>query len=1745
MSHQRTGQNWRGGNRRGPNRPTQNPGSVHSRLDRPTQNPGSVHSRLGVPRAGNRRHGPQPGGRRWQNADRGHEREEEGPFLQDARERLEESRRRGLEYEEPAGFQEAMIQDRIFVVENQVYGNQDDPGPPLETAAPSDVDYRRDNGSLQVTVESGHHDVDYRRVQVKTSDSERGSYGKETSPPHHERSPRHEPYRMYPGDYPEVLAHERSAERDFMDPYDRRDVRHETPERTELEHFDIRADRAGEFRDRSQSRTRDDRRQFSQDRTRRSKEFEDDRRRDRSRPRDDDRDRNRHPREDDRERNRNRPSRNVDGESAPNRRSAEPVSDWEAQLRERAREFGRQVEEESRQRGSRERSDPWVDSREERDSHRESWERQRRSRSYDRLGEDTTMYDREQGETYGRGQYRREELVDHSEAPYRHEESYRDDRGYSPPRSPTYDNAAFPTEPLPDGPSTQYLRGEDPPPLQQTGYGSDAYRNFPGDQSPRYALDEFGQPVGNLIHHEEYVRRNPPAGSHDDRIHEDRIHGNRSSSRTPSPVVLHQEEDLYGGWGKGRSSDSLYSAVSSKPGPDLDSRGEYRLADSSPHGGDPYSTDYDAREREYRYEMEQMRGASPEYQPSGDPSRGEQASWNSRQEGRGEQRSWNSRQEKREGRDARASRDAGRRERYAEEKQGTRERDRDTRSRSEREREHSRSRDQGRRDSQNRREQCTSSRVRDRDRRDYEQQSDLQRSLADEINKIRQDPDRADRQRKNEHSRSSRGNSRDRQSERKRSEKSAGSGASRSRTSQQRSSPKPSGKDSRSAKRKRSQSLSPRRKSRGRQDNARGSRSSRDKEGDSRRRRSPRDSRREDSRRGGSRSRKEDTREKRTRRPSPSDQTNRRQQEFGDEESGQMWPLQPPSSVEQASNWALETPQVHDQHTGLPPWQPVGSQGSYREFETDASSVYRSNAQESTGGIGPQTDFHGEGTSTDMPPGERGRTIVEIQPAVETGNAHASDTRTDLWELQNAGAKTQAESLQSQSSPAPQKGATQANLVEIPSFQQAQEMKKQRSKSSLEVPSTPQRFPPSMSFPEKLLILSESYGVRTRQEVENRIHKYEKEVKDGYLNNVTVENSDDKAVEHLGEHLPRGGLWKIKLLRRIVVECLPKKTVEMKNKILWLCKQLLPPEGIKVTEDIFTALLAKRVTKFGLKKAAPSPATGANLQQVEQKQVKNEEKRDMVVEYLQRLGVPATREAVNGMLQNEQMLENIERTFWLPHQDRRLVERYLRQIRVPITPEAVNKIIGNPDILADIKKTFGSSKEGIPSQRGNDDHQTQSSAVATISMATASQEPPASLSMTRKLTPSSSTKSDATEASPYKHLLSSNAPVHQNHPVAPLAMSGSTAASVMYTQPSVHMSQASSMGLQQAQNSNTFGGTTQIHGQHQRQLMQGEGEQQERQQDSAHGGYNERGQQQRQLMHGEGRQQARQLDSSNAGYNKGGQHQRQMDSSRGHYIEGGQQPRQLMHGQGGQQARQQMQGEGGQHQRQLNSLQQTQNNNPYGAPTQIHGQGGQHQGQQMHGEGGQHQRQQDSLHGGYSQGGQQQRQPDSSHVGYIDQQHRAAGQQMHGEVGQHQRQHQGQHAQSGQYLGYDSMVPRSAAAEYHGTVNPGLLPSQQQMYMYASPAAFPPQPGISEQLQHFTAQTPGPAAAMESLESTRVFIMDLFRQVNLAWVPEATVQEILGNRELVEQIQRFRAVGMPLELLVNYLKQCLQLVNRQ
>ncbi|KAI8487493.1 hypothetical protein Bbelb_347270 [Branchiostoma belcheri] len=153
---------------------------------------------------------------------------------------------------------------------------------------------------------------------------------------------------------------------------------------------------------------------------------------------------------------------------------------------------------------------------------------------------------------------------------------------------------------------------------------------------------------------------------------------------------------------------------------------------------------------------------------------------------------------------------------------------------------------------------------------------------------------------------------------------------------------------------------------------------------------------------------------------------------------------------------------------------------------------------------------------------------------------------------------------------------------------------------------------------------------------------------------------------------------------------------------------------------------------------------------------------------------------------------------------------------------------------------------------------------------------------------------------------------------------------------------------------------------------------------------------------------------------------------------------------------------------------------------------------------------------------------------------------MHGEVGQHQRQHQGQHAQSGQYVGYDSMVPRSAAAEYHGTVNPGLLPSQQQMYMYASPAAFPPQPAaISEQMQHFTAQTASLAAAMESLESTRVFIMDLFRQVNLAWVPEATVQEILGNRELVEQIQRFRAVGMPLELLVNYLKQCLQLVNPQ
>ncbi|XP_066270114.1 serine/arginine repetitive matrix protein 2-like [Branchiostoma lanceolatum] len=1815
MSHQRV-QNWQGGNRRGPNRPTHNTGRGSNRPahnpgrgpNQPRHNPGSVHSRLGVPRAGS---GPNPGARRWQNAGRGPGRED--GFLQDARDRLEEGRR-GLEFEQPAGFQQALIQDSIFVVENQVYGRDAAESLPVlqvEIAAQSDVDYRRDNGSLQVTVEPGHHDVDYRRVQVKTSEA--GSYEREPSPPRHGYDgsyddPRQERYRMYPTDYPDVATRERSAERDFPDPYDNRGVRRETPERTDPAPFDIRGDRPGDVRDRVRSRSRnhDDRQQFSQDRRSR----EDDHGRDGNRrSRDTDQgqdnyrysrqgergqDRTRRSREDTREQDSTRRSRSRVGDGGSDTNSGpgdvEPVSDWETQLRERAREFGRQQKEEGRRQGgrsSRERPDPWQDSsREGHDSHRASRERQQRSRSLDRVQADAygrvpedaygrdpvDVYGSVQTDTYDRDQYRREGLEDPSGAVYHPEEaagSYRDDRPYSAPRASAYGNSAFPAEPPPDSRDAQYNRSDrgEEQTHQQTSQ-DDVFRNLPRDQSPHFALDEYGQALPYV----EYL--SPPAdpGFHGDRIHGDR-HA-RSSSRTPSPVVLHEHpEDLYRlSRGKGRSSDSLYSAVSSKHSPDLDSRGEYRPGEyrgeyrpgdnrgeyrpgdnrgeyrpADSRSGDPYDMDYGLMDRPgYQDDFPEMRGEergrSMEYQPPGEPGGGEQDYWNSREDrmkGRGEQHSWNSQQERREGRgeqhswnsrqgrDSRGRSDAGRRDRYAEEKQEVRERDRDSRNRSRREEERSTSRDRGKRGSQSRREQCAPSRGGDRAGREYEQESDLQRSLADEINKIRQEPDQMDRHRGNDRRGSSRGTSRGRErsgqhSHRKNSDKSTG--GSRSRTSEQRP-PKSADKDSRSAKRKRSPS--PRRTSGSRQEDSRGSRSLRDKphskEGDARKR-SPRDGarardddrRKRQSPRVESRGRKEDTREKRTRGSSLSNQTEPRHQQFVEEESGQLWPLQqPPSTAAQqqgqvtaaqqqgqvATEWALETQELQ---AGLPPWRPISTQGSYQDFGREGGSLYHS-TQQSAGGAGLQSELHGEGR--DMPQGQRGRTIVEIQPAVEPSSAHATGVRTDQWQQENAGGKT-SESQLSQSEPSPpsQKGPTQANLVEIPSIQQAQERKKQKSKSSLEVPSAPRRFPPSMSFPEKLLVLVESYGVRCRQEVETRIHKYEKEVKDGFLNSRMEENNDDKSVEHLGEHLPRGGLWKLKLLRRIIVECLPKKTAEAKNKILWLCRQLLSPEGIEVTEDVFTALTAKRVTKYGSQTPRPF-ATGANLQPLEPKQVKNEEKRDMVVEYLQRLGVPATREAVNGMLQNNQMLENIEKTFWIPHQDRRLVERYLQQISVPITPEAVDKIMGNPDILADLRKTFEaqeSKEEETLSQHGNDDHQSSSmatSSMATSSMAASSMETSSmttsshrlseSLSMTPKDTAIS--KSDSSDAGSYKHLLST-AQQQQNLSSAPLAMAGSTAASVMYSQPSLHVSQASARGLagadhqQRAQNINPYGGPAQMH------------REQQRQQDSSLGGYSEQ-----QRTEEQQRDQQRQLQ---------GQQQRQLDSSRGGYSEAQQRAELQQSGMYGGYSR------GGslpQH-----AAAESRGRNP-GLPAQ----------QQMYA----------STAQPYTATGPPMYTSSAPpmHPNSERQQH-LTGQQTAGPGGTGSAAMAHYQTAGPGTAGPAAMGPGTGQLHYQSAGAGTLGPAGVGRFQYQTAGAGPGGPGAGQ--SHYQPAAAGPPAGGESLESTRVFIMDLFRQVNLAWVPESTVQEILRNPELVRQIQQFRSVGMPLELLVNYLKQCLQLVNR-
>ncbi|CAH1251749.1 Hypp9149 [Branchiostoma lanceolatum] len=96
----------------------------------------------------------------------------------------------------------------------------------------------------------------------------------------------------------------------------------------------------------------------------------------------------------------------------------------------------------------------------------------------------------------------------------------------------------------------------------------------------------------------------------------------------------------------------------------------------------------------------------------------------------------------------------------------------------------------------------------------------------------------------------------------------------------------------------------------------------------------------------------------------------------------------------------------------------------------------------------------------------------------------------------------------------------------------------------------------------------------------------------------------------------------------------------------------------------------------------------SNAQKVEPASFGNADKQEMVVAYLKSMGVQVRDEAVEGVLQNPQALDSIERIFWTPLQDRHLVERYLQQVGIPVTPEAISKIMDNPELLERIKNTL-------------------------------------------------------------------------------------------------------------------------------------------------------------------------------------------------------------------------------------------------------------------------------------------------------------------------------------------------------------------------------------------------------------------------------------------------------------------------
>ncbi|XP_035668632.1 uncharacterized protein LOC118410870 [Branchiostoma floridae] len=266
-------------------------------------------------------------------------------------------------------------------------------------------------------------------------------------------------------------------------------------------------------------------------------------------------------------------------------------------------------------------------------------------------------------------------------------------------------------------------------------------------------------------------------------------------------------------------------------------------------------------------------------------------------------------------------------------------------------------------------------------------------------------------------------------------------------------------------------------------------------------------------------------------------------------------------------------------------------------------------------------------------------------------------------------------------------------------------------------------------FAQKLVaFVKKTYGKKIETRVVDRINTFEEERKGNPDFFWTRIQNNDMVIKQIAErrNLPPESFWKLQLLRRVTMDCLPK--TNLPQRVLQMCQHLLFNEGVAVTDEIFKVIVTRisknpqpptpfvenlqdssamttgysiPFVKGEMLRTVPSTSTGGQSSSTStggQSSVPNthsqtleqvSDKHQMVVAYLMSMGVHVTTEAVEGILQNQQALDSIERIFWTPIQDRQLVQEYLQMINIPVTPDAVNKIMENPELMRRIKNTLG------------------------------------------------------------------------------------------------------------------------------------------------------------------------------------------------------------------------------------------------------------------------------------------------------------------------------------------------------------------------------------------------------------------------------------------------------------------------